>query len=224
MNLPQLPVFTTQQRNGLAIVSVGAIALGVFYFFLGHGQTSLTSAHPISSAAPKPRISDLALGMQMPISSPSPTPPAPLPEVVVDVAGKVKSPGVYSLPVGSRAIDAIKAAGNALKGVDLSNVNLAELLVDGEELIVGQVAQMSTLSTAKKTSGKAFAKSLTSPVHINSATMSELDSLPGIGPVMANRILQYRKKNGLFTSIADLRKVLGMGKAKYEALKPLVRL
>jgi competence protein ComEA len=221
MNLPQLPEFTTQQRNGLAIVAVGAIALGVFYFFLGHGQTSSSLALPISSSTPKPKISDLASGMEMPISSTSPT---QLPEVVVDVAGKVKSPGVYSLPAGSRAIDALKAAGDALKGVDLSNLNLAELLVDGQQLIVGQVVRNSALSIVKKTSGKASAKTLTGPVHLNSATVAELDSLPGIGPVMANRILQYRKKNGLFTSIADLRKVAGMGKAKYEELKSLVRL
>ena len=209
MELPVLPEFTPEQRKGLLFVLCAAMAFGLFYFFLAHGQSALATpaSLPIVAVESKPSI--------QPSAKPSITP-----KVVVDIAGKVIKPGVYSLPLGSRAIDAIKAAGGAWKGVDLTDINLAHILDDGEQIIVGPLppamaAQSKSKISTQKTNGI---------VHINSATLAQLDTLPGIGPVMAARIIDYRKKNGHFLTIADLQKVSGMGAAKYEAIKSLVRL
>lgn len=142
---------------------------------------------------------------------------APPVRITVDVAGGVNSPGVYSLPAQSRVIDAIKAAGNAKVGSDLSDINLARIIKDGEQIYVDLPtgAQKSTIKTqVQKKSG---------PVNINRATISEFDSLPGIGPVLAQRIFAYRKVNGPFTLIEDLQKVSGIGSAKFAELKSKIR-
>ena len=127
-------------------------------------------------------------------------------EVVVDVAGKVQTPGVYNLPTGSRVKDAIAAAGGPLVGIDLSSINQAAVLVDGMQISVG-----SPKSDAKL-------------VSINFATEQELDSLPGIGPVMAQRIVAFRSQHGSFKSIDQLKQVAGMGESKFSNLKSMISL
>ena len=127
-------------------------------------------------------------------------------EVVVDVAGKVQTPGVYNLPTGSRVKDAIAAAGGPLVGIDLSLINQAAVLVDGMQISVG-----SPKSDAKL-------------VSINFATEQELDSLPGIGPVMAQRIVAFRSLHGSFKSIDQLKQVAGMGESKFSNLKSMISL
>ena len=128
--------------------------------------------------------------------------------VFVSVAGRVHKPGVYRLPAGSRVADAIDAAGGALPGTDLSSINPARRLVDGEQIVVG----------ASAPPGSAAARL----VNLNTATIAELDALPGVGPVLAQRIVDYRVRAGGFRSVSDLRKVEGVGDAKYAELKDLV--
>lgn len=142
------------------------------------------------------------------------------PKVMVDVAGGVKSPGVYELPANSRVMDAITAAGGAKPGTDTSDINLARVIKDGEQIYVEPAAAAVSTSriaptrTVKKRSG---------PININRATAGELDTLPGIGPVLASRIIDYRKTNGPFISVDDLQKVSGIGSAKFAQFKSKVR-
>jgi competence protein ComEA len=139
------------------------------------------------------------------------------PEIFVDVTGAVNRPGVYSLTGRSRVIDAIKAAGDSAPGADLSTINLARVLNDGEQIYVD--------STVVNSSGQRVSKKVASgPININRATLSQLDSLDGIGPVIAGRIIDYRKKNGSFLTIDDLQKVSGIGAAKFAQIKSKVRI
>jgi competence protein ComEA len=137
--------------------------------------------------------------------------------LIINVAGKVNNPGVYQLPQGSRVVDAIEAAGMQLKGVDISDINLARVLVDGEQILVGGL---------KVANGKAVAKKITTdnPLDINRATLAQLDTLPGIGPVTAQRIIAYRSKVGRINSLDELKKISGLGGMKFEEIKPLLRI
>jgi competence protein ComEA len=139
------------------------------------------------------------------------------PEIFVDVTGAVNNPGVYSLTGKSRVIDAIKAAGDSAPGADLSTINLARVLNDGEQIYVD--------STVLNSSGQRVSKKTpTGPININRATARQLDALDGIGPVIAARIVEYRKVNGSFLSIDDLQKVSGIGAAKFAQIKSKVRI
>ena len=131
----------------------------------------------------------------------------------IHVAGEVKRPGVYPVIQGSRVVDAIKAAGGAKTGIELSQVNLARVLVDGEQIY------LSKESAVKSSSNRAKQKAFNGVVHINRATVSEFDSLDGIGPVIAKRIVKYRETNGPFVDIADLQKVDGIGAKTFEKMK-----
>lgn len=136
------------------------------------------------------------------------------PKVLVHVAGAVKAPGVYELATGSRVKDAIQAAGGPVDGADLDSLNLAAPVSDGEKVMVAKPgAAAETQATEGATGGK---------VNLNSAGQPELEELPGVGPVTAQRILDYRKKRGRFTSVRQLLEVEGIGQKRYDALKDLV--
>lgn len=132
------------------------------------------------------------------------------------MAGKVQNPGVYQLPQGSRVIDALNAAGNQLKGVDISDINLARVLVDGEQILIGANKQQGLKVKPKKITAD-------NPLDINRATLSQLDTLPGIGPVTGQRIIDYRTKVGRINSIDELKKISGLGGAKFEEIRLLLR-
>ena len=139
------------------------------------------------------------------------------PEIFVDVTGAVNKPGVYTLKGKSRVIDAIKAAGDTAPGADLSTINLARIVNDGEQIYVD--------STVINSSGRRVSTSIhTGPININRATARQLDALDGIGPVIAQRIVDYRKANGFFLTIDDLQKVSGIGAAKFAQIKAKVRI
>ena len=139
------------------------------------------------------------------------------PEIFVDVTGAVNKPGVYTLTGKSRVIDAIKAAGDSAPGADLSTINLAHVLNDGEQIYVD--------STVVNSNGVRVSKAVRSgPININRATARQLDALDGVGPVIAQRIVDYRKINGSFLSIDDLQKVSGIGAAKFAQIKSKVRI
>jgi competence protein ComEA len=134
--------------------------------------------------------------------------------VVVDVAGRVRRPGLVTLPMGSRVADALRAAGGAKPGTDLTTLNLARKLVDGEQIVVG-VPGAAPVAGAPP--GPA------TPLDLNTATAEQLDGLPGVGPVLAQRIVDWRTAHGGFTSVAQLRQVTGIGDSKFADLQPLVR-
>ena len=139
------------------------------------------------------------------------------PEIFVDVTGAVNKPGVYTLTGKSRVIDAIKAAGDSAPGADLSTINLARVLNDGEQIYVD--------STVVNSSGVRVSKAVHfGPININRATARQLDALDGVGPVIAQRIVDYRKLNGSFLTIDDLQKVSGIGAAKFAQIKAKVRI
>jgi competence protein ComEA len=153
------------------------------------------------------------------VSAPINTTPVTIaePEIFVDVTGAVNRPGVYTLTGKSRVIDAIKAAGDSAPGADLSTINLARVLNDGEQIYVD--------STIINSSGARVSKAVhAGPININRATAHQLDALDGIGPVIAQRIVDYRKINGSFLSIDDLQKVSGIGAAKFAQIKAKVRI
>lgn len=134
-------------------------------------------------------------------------------KLVIDVQGEVLKPGLYELPLGARVGDAIKAAGGVRKGASSASVNLARFLEDGEQLYVAAEAEEFSPQGSSGVGGK---------LNLNRATESELDGLPGVGPVLAKRIIDYRSANGNFTDIDELRKVSGIGPAKFGELQGFV--
>ena len=183
--------FSNNQKKALAIIAV--IVLLISLILVGRGNSQPQAA---------PEVVPITIAE---------------PEIFVDVTGAVNNPGVYSLKGSSRVIDAIKAAGDSAPGADLSTINLARVLNDGEQIYVD--------STVVSTSGKRVSKKLpTGPININRATASQLDRLDGIGPVIAGRIVEYRKVNGSFLTVEDLQKVSGIGAAKFAQIKSKVRI
>ncbi len=149
--------------------------------------------------------------------------------VEVHVVGQVRHPGVVTLRSGARVIDAIKAAGGALPGADLDAVNLARVLGDGEQVRVpkpGETLAPSPPTVAggggAGTGGTSADAPAAGPVNLNTADAAALDGLPGVGPVLAERILQWRQTNGRFTSVDELGEVSGIGDKALERLRPLV--
>ena len=183
--------FTRKQKVALGVIA--AIVLALSLLVVLRGNTQINTA---------PEIVPITISE---------------PEIFVDVTGAVNKPGVYSLTGRSRVIDAIKAAGDSAPGADLSTINLARVLNDGEQIYVD--------SSVVNSAGQRVSKKVPSgPININRATLRQLDGLDGIGPVIAGRIIQYRKKNGSFLTIDDLQKVSGIGATKFAQIKSKVRI
>jgi competence protein ComEA len=140
--------------------------------------------------------------------------------VVVDVVGRVRHPGLVRLPAGSRVDDAVRAAGGAVPGTDLSGLNLARVLVDGEQIAVGIAVGIAVRVPPPGTSGSDGNGA--GLINLNTATADQLDALPGIGPVLAQRILDWRTEHGRFVSVDQLRQVSGIGEAKFADIRGLV--
>ncbi|MDQ0777315.1 competence protein ComEA [Streptomyces aurantiacus] len=147
-------------------------------------------------------------------------------EIVVDVSGKVREPGIHRLPAGSRVADALKAAGGVRTGTDTEGLNRARFLVDGEQVVVGAppaVAGPGLTGTAGGAGPGGAAPAATAPVALNTATLEQLDTLPGVGPVLAQHIIDYRTQHGGFRSVDELREVNGIGDRRFADLQKLVR-
>ena len=137
---------------------------------------------------------------------------------MVDVTGRVRRPGIVRLPPGARVDDALRAAGGVLRGASTGLLNLAQKVTDGQQVLVGVAAPATGLGGAAvdgATSG--------GQVDLNNATPAELDGLPGVGPVLAQRIVDWRTEHGRFASVDQLREVSGIGESKYGLLKAKVR-
>lgn len=151
------------------------------------------------------------------------------PVVVVDVAGAVARPGVYELKEGDRVDDAIDMAGGVGEDADMSGVNRATLLVDGQRVFIPRLgeqvpggASASASNQVGEVAGAPSPPSAAQPVNINTAGVSELDALPGVGPATAQAIVEDRKESGPFTMVEDIMRVSGIGEKKFEKLKSLI--
>jgi competence protein ComEA len=153
---------------------------------------------------------------------------------VVDVSGKVRSPGIQRLPAGSRVADALRAAGGVRPGANTDGLNRARLLVDGEQVLVGVPPGAGAVpgtgpggggaGVAGAGAGGAVAGAAPpTPVSLNTATADQLDTLPGVGPVLAQHIIDYRTQHGGFRSVDELREVNGIGDRRFADLRNLVR-
>jgi competence protein ComEA len=159
--------------------------------------------------------------------SPAPTGPVPTtgpPEpLVVAVAGKVARPGLVRVAAGARVADVLAAAGGPLPGTDLAGVNLARKVSDGEQVAVGVAGAPDAGSTSTAGAGSAGTAAPGAPLDLNAATVEQLDVLPGVGPVTAQRIVDWRTRNGRFASVDQLREVEGIGERRLGQLRELVR-
>jgi competence protein ComEA len=184
--------YSSLQKRGLAIIALLVLIISALFVMRGSSQEVIAAPAPLE-------IESSAMQTLM-----------------VDVAGAVINPGVYSLPLNARVFEAIKAAGGLKKGADTSDINQARILRDGEQIYV-----YPTTTSAGGVSRPAVRKN--GPIMINRATVKDFESLDGIGPVLANRIVSYRKINGPFTVVEDLLKVPGIGQSKFAQFKEKLR-
>lgn len=155
-----------------------------------------------------------------PPPSPSPVAAAPPPDLVISVVGRVNEPGLVSVRPGERVADVLEAAGGPMPGTDVSTLNLARKVADGEQIYVAVPVPPGVENPASQGSGGAGDDDV---VDLNSADTDELEELPGVGSVTAERIMQWRDDHGPFTSVDQLREVDGIGEARFERLRELVR-
>jgi competence protein ComEA len=197
-----------RELAGLVVVAVLIVGGAAFWYV-----RSLPSSVSIQASADRGGAGKLAA------QTPSPTPAA----VIVDVAGWVRRPGVYEFRQGDRVIDAIRMAGGGRSGADLASINLAALLTDGEQIVVPRKARAG-IGAAGIGGGLTAPGSVgTEPlINLNTATLDQLESLPGIGPALGQRILDYREEHGPFRSVDDLLNVSGIGDKRLADIRPKV--
>ncbi len=203
----------------LAVVAVlVAVALAVTCWWLVRG-----SAHPASELAASPArgLVSASPAFDPVATGEDPTADAAPATVTVDVAGKVRHPGIAVLDAGARVVDALEAAGGAKPGVDVSALNLARLLADGEQVVVGVPAPSGAAAAASPPAGTPPGAPATL-VNLNTATETELDTLPEVGPVTAASIMAWRDQHGGFTSVDELLEVDGIGEVTLGKLAPFV--
>ncbi|MFB1041864.1 helix-hairpin-helix domain-containing protein [Streptomyces chrestomyceticus] len=235
--------------TALVVVFAMAVAFAVFHFWTARPEpvrvpsAARAPALPTPAPAPQPQVA---------APTPGGAPPTAAGRLlVVDVVGKVHRPGIHRLPQGARVADALGAAGGVLDGANTRGLNRARLLVDGEQIAVdvagaapgaaGQGAGAGSGAAAGAGSGAAAGAGTGggatsgsvggaggtgaggAPVSLNSATAEELDGLPGVGPVLARHIIEYRTAHGGFTSVEQLREVNGIGDRRFADLRPLVQ-
>ncbi|MEU6980440.1 ComEA family DNA-binding protein [Streptomyces sp. NPDC046371] len=209
----------------LAVVLVVAAGVAGAFFWTGRPQQVrapevVGAARPLPGTGPSP---DERGGALPPGPDPAPSPASAAPVVVVDVGGKVRRPGVLTLPAGSRVADALRAAGGVRPGADLSGLNRARVLVDGEQVLVGLPGAGAAPAGAGAAAGLSGASGPAQPLSLNAATVEQLDTLPGVGPVLARHIVEHRVEHGGFRSVDELREVNGIGERRFADLERLVR-
>ncbi|WP_445279669.1 helix-hairpin-helix domain-containing protein [Streptomyces sp. DSM 118148] len=208
------------ERRGvvaLAVVLVVAAVFAVQHFWAGRTQT-VSAPQVIRAEAPFTGKDERAKagrsGEASAVDAPSPnTPATSAAQIVVDVGGKVRRPGVQRLPAGARVADALRAAGGVRPGANTEGLNRARFLVDGEQVLVGVPAGAAPAPPGPGggAGGAAAGGGPAAPVSLSSATADQLDTLPGVGPVLAQHIIDYRTRHGGFRSVDELRQVNGIG-------------
>jgi competence protein ComEA len=194
-----LAAFDPGRRGVRVLVVVAGLVVCVAAFLAWRSRPQVTAAPPVTTSAQ--------------VAAPSSAPAV----LIVSVTGKVARPGLVRLPAGSRVADALDAAGGPLPGTDLTGVNLARKIVDGEMIAIGV-----TPPPGAAPAGGGPVPGTGGTVNLNTATAAELQTLPGIGEVLAQRIIEYRDRHGGFRAVADLRQVEGIGDAKFQQLKDRV--
>ena len=189
--------YSNAQKRSLAVVA--GLVLATSSFFI------LRTSSPSEAIAPPPLTLDVAAV-----------------DITIDVQGAVNRPGVYKLTIGSRVVDAIKAAGGVTKAGDPSDLNQARIIADGEQIYVYAKSSSSGSNSSTKSTVKVKPKG-SSFVLVNRASAKEFEALDGIGPVLASRIVSYRKANGPFATIEDLLKVPGIGAGTLSKFKSKLR-
>jgi competence protein ComEA len=230
-----------RQRLAISLLAVLALAAAGALWYAAQPRAAdpppAQAAAGATGSAVLPRAggsgSDGAAGAVLPGSGPSanlsagPSAGPGAATIAVDVVGRVRRPGLVNLPVGSRVVDAVNAAGGAAPGAQLDAVNLARKLVDGEQIRIPRQGERLAPSadpgagSGGAGSGGAGAAQPGVPLDLNTATAEQLDTLPGVGEVTANQIIAYRDAHP-FTSVDDLRQVPGIGDRRFELLKDLV--
>ncbi|MFR0352543.1 helix-hairpin-helix domain-containing protein [Streptomyces sediminimaris] len=207
----------------LSVLLVVAAVFAVQHFRTGRTQ-SVRAPEVVRAAAPFGERKGSA--EPQPAGAPSPPGTAGA-EIVVDVSGKVREPGIHRLPAGSRVADALSAAGGVRPGTSTDGLNRARLLVDGEQVIVGGPAAPAPAvggGSSGGAAGRAAAGGApAAPIALSTATVDQLDTLPGVGPVLARHIVDYRAQHGGFRSVDELREVNGIGARRFADLRNLVR-
>lgn len=210
---------TTRDKLGRALAGVtpGRVAstLGaLFLVSVGSWWLLRAPAPPVERSLPmaaRPATATVAAA----------PPPSVVPaDVVVQIAGAVVRPGVYHLPLGSRVGDLVTAAGGPIDGVDAAVLPLAAKVADGQRVYLPKPGEPVSAAAGVSVGGSSASAG---PVDLNSATVAQLDALPGIGPATAAAIVAYRDKNGPFKTIDGLLEIKGLGAAKVDALRELVR-
>lgn len=213
----------------LAVVLVAAAVFAAQHFWVGRPET-VRAPELVERGAAAPATA----------SEPGPSPGAAVPSatvpsgrIVIDVSGKVRRPGVLQLPAGSRVADALHAAGGVKPGTDLTALNRARVLIDGEQVVVGLPVPPRAAGAGAGPAGGSIGASAggaggsgaqpAGPVSLNLATAEQLDTLPGVGPVLAQHIIDYRTQHGGFRSVDELREVNGIGDRRFADLQNLVR-
>ncbi|MDG9719161.1 ComEA family DNA-binding protein [Streptomyces sp. DH24] len=221
-----------ERRSVLALTAllVVAAAFAAQHFWAGRTQT-VRAPEVVRAAAPYDDREPPAKGGP---GTAAPKAPATAgAEIVVDVSGKVREPGIHRLPAGSRVADALRAAGGVRPGTNTDTLNRARFLVDGEQVVVGGPVPAGAGPGGASTTGGGSAGAAgaaggagqvpTAPVSLNTATVEQLDTLPGVGPVLAQHIVDYRTQHGGFRSVDELREVTGIGERRFADLRNLVR-
>ncbi|WP_342774977.1 ComEA family DNA-binding protein [Streptomyces reniochalinae] len=213
----------------LVLVLLVAVGFAVHHFWTGRPQGVAVpsaegapeggpTARPPGGASPVPGSGGVAAAS---------TSASPGKRLVVDVSGKVRDPGVHRLPAGSRVTDALEAAGGLRKGADTSGLNRARLLVDGEQIVVGKPGKGGAAAPPGATAGGGASTGAASggpaaPVSLSAATPEQLENLPGVGPVLAQHIVDYRTEHGGFTTVDQLKEVNGIGEKRFADIEPKV--
>jgi competence protein ComEA len=195
------------RRELIGLACVGAVIVAAAGLWYVRSLPKAVRIEATSSGAPRSGTGSPAGSSPSPAASP----------VVVDVAGWVRHPGVYEMRQGDRVIDAIRMAGGARPGADLTSLNLASLLQDAQQVLVLRRAAIQGGG-----GGSASAPGAGGKVNLNAATLDQLESLPGIGEVLGQRIIDYRQAHGPFHSVDDLLNVSGIGPSHLADLKDLV--
>jgi len=207
----------------LTVVLVAAAVLAVQHFWTGRTQ-SVRAPEVVRAAAP---FGAARAGVA---ASPRGVAGAAGAQIVVDVSGKVREPGIQQLPAGSRVADALRAAGGVRPGTRTEGLNRARFLVDGEQVVVGGAVPGAGAGVGGAVGAGGAGAGVggagagpAAPVLLNTATVDQLDTLPGVGPVLAQHIIDYRTQHGGYRSVDELREVNGIGERRFADLRNLVQ-
>jgi competence protein ComEA len=205
-------------RSELAAYAACALLIALLGWRALRGDRDASASAPASThaAAARTTTTGYATGATVGVDAAAPT------SALVHVVGAVRRPGVYRLAAGRRVQDAIRRAGGARPGADLQAINLAAKVADAQQVVVPRRGAATAAATAAGASGGGPSTPPSGPVNLNAATAEQLDTLDGVGPATAQKILEYRQQHGGFRSVDDLAQIAGIGPKKLEALRAQV--